>query len=569
MKRSNLFFRRLINVRAYVGVAGIAVIILYFVYLGILRLGIISPLGAEASFTVISRIINFTFILATTAVVLSITAYTLPNILPAKLLAPLDPKATAGLVARVVDLMFTLGITATIFGAVSYTLPKVLPPSFFEPVPKIEYALAIVKMIDPYEVSNLSKIMDKIELYPGFPYYSRESDHPTLWPVRVTKDRAKLFQKYESFLLEFPEEIALALSAGNDESKSSIEILGGGYSNNERAKIETIANLRTFFYTTLDANPVALSRYLGRNATIRFLEIEKARVEIRQHFPNRLALLRIHNKGKRDARNVTIEFDLFGELYDTTINADPEQVRKAEYDRAKRRFEIEQIQPGSHVEIRLWYRYYSVENRVFPDERDFILELTQGLVVNNVVISDGLVVLNENLMEDFSVYERLYLGDAAKKDDYSKELTEYFKKKNKALAEHMKKYDEEHPSFKDVSPEWLAASNRPDESVNAIWARFTSKAGKSYKAIHVFNHPSGPYILLTSTDKEREDFTRVQAQLAEAYQGTADGSISDRGDDIVDTINVPGGFTQKGVAEMVKTFFRDTFDDVVIEAIHY
>ena len=569
MMSNRLFFHRLINVRAYVGLAGIAVIILYFVYLGILRLGIISPLGAEASFNIVSRIINFTFILAITAVVLSIISYTLPKILPAKFLAPLDPKATATLVARVVDLMFTLGIIATIFGAVSYALPKVLPPSFFEPVPKIEYAVAIVKMIDPYDVSNLSKLMDNIELYPGFPYYSRESDHPTLWPMRVSEDRRKLFLKYESFLIEYPEEIALATSPGNGESKSSIEILGGGYDNSARAKIETIAKLRTSFYNTLGGDPIALSRYLGRKGTISFIQIEKSRAELRQHFPNRLALLRINNKGKRDARNVTIEFDLFGELYDTTINADPDQVRKAEYDRAKKRFVIEQILPGSQVEIRLWYRYYSVENRMFPDERDFILELTQGLVINNVVISDGLVALNEKLMEDFSAYESLYLGDAAKKDDYSKELTEYFKKKDKLMIEHMKKYDEEHPSFKDVSPEWLAASNRPDESVNAIWVRFTSKSGKSYKAIHVFNHPSGPYILLTSTDKEREDFARVQAALAEAYQGAPDGSISDRGDDICHTINVPGGFTQKGVAEMVNTFFRNTFDKVGIEAVHY
>lgn len=566
---NRLFHHRLINVRAYVGLGGIAVIILYFVYVGILRLGIISPLGAEASFNIVSRIINFTFILAITAVVLSIISYTLPKILPAKFLAPLDPKATANLVGRVVDLMFTLGVIGTIFGTVSYALPKVLPASLFEPVPKIEYAVGIVKMFDPYDVSGTSKIMDTIELYPGFPYYSRESDHRTLWPMRVSEDRGKLSQQYESFLKEYPEEISRVTSLGNGESESSIKVLGGGYDNGARAQIEIIAMLRMSFYNTLGGDLAALSRYLGPEATNSFIEIEKSRAELRRHFPNRLALLRINNTGKRDARKVTIEFDLFGELYDTSINADPNEVRKAEYDRAKKRFVIEQILPGSQVEIRLWYRYYSVENRMFPDERDFILELTQGLVINNVVISDGLVALNEKLMEDFSAYESLYLGDAAKKDDYSEELMEYFEKKEEATAEHLKRYEEEHPSFKDVSPEWLAASNRPDESVNAIWVRFTSKSGESYRAIHVFNHPGGPYILLSSKDKEQEDFSRVQAVLAEAYQGVPDGSISDRGDDICGAIRVPEGFTQKGVAEMVETFFRNTFDGVAIESVHY
>lgn len=133
----------------------------------------------------------------------------------------------------------------------------------------------------------------------------------------------------------------------------------------------------------------------------------------------------------------------------------------------------------------------------------------------------------------------------------------------------MKNYDEEHPSFKDVSSKWLAASSRPDENVNAIWVRFDSKAGKAYKAIHVFHHPKGPYILLSSTDKDRDDFLRVEAALSNAYQGTVEGQISDRGDDICDTVSVANGFTQKGVAEQVDTFFGSAFNRVVIEAVYY
>jgi hypothetical protein len=133
----------------------------------------------------------------------------------------------------------------------------------------------------------------------------------------------------------------------------------------------------------------------------------------------------------------------------------------------------------------------------------------------------------------------------------------------------MESSEKEHPSFKDVSSEWLAASNRSDESVNAIWVTFASKAGKAYKAIHVFHQPSGPYVLLCSTDKDREDFSRVEAALSQVYQGTAEGRISDRGNDICDIVSVASGFTQKGVAEQVDTFFRRTFDRVAIEAVHY
>jgi hypothetical protein len=130
-------------------------------------------------------------------------------------------------------------------------------------------------------------------------------------------------------------------------------------------------------------------------------------------------------------------------------------------------------------------------------------------------------------------------------------------------------YEKEHPSFRDVSSEWLATSKRPDESVNAIWVSFTSKAKKTYLAIHVFQHPSGPYILLCSSDKDREDFMHVEAMLSQAYRGTPEGKITDRGKDICDVIAVAGGFTQKRVAEQVESFFRGTFDRVAIQEAHY
>jgi hypothetical protein len=567
---SNRFsLRLLIRYRAWVGLAGVAVIFLYLVFHAILRLGVISPLGSEASLKVLFRIINFTFILAITAVTLSIIAYTLTNLFPERFLAPLDAGETASLITRIVHLGFIFVITATIFGAVSYTLPRVLPPSFFDPVPKLDYALAIAKMFDPFDVDPMAKILDRIEIYPGFPYYSRESDHPTLWPVRVSSDRNALFLEYEDFLARYPVQEALAAASQGKEAADKIEILGGQNSDSDLAKAETILNLRSLFYNSLSSDPHALARYLGTEGATDFLRIEKTRQKLRQDFPNRFAIARIKNVGKRDAQNVTIEFDLFGELYDVAINADPGQIRNTQYDRAKNRIVIEQILPGSQVEIRLWYRYYSVKNRTFPDKRDFILELTQGIVINNVAVSEGITALNKKLMDGFSADELLYIGAAAKKDDYSNELAEYFKEQGKRLEEHMKNYDEEHPSFKDVSSKWLAASSRPDENVNAIWVRFDSKAGKAYKAIHVFHHPKGPYILLSSTDKDRDDFLRVEAALSNAYQGTVEGQISDRGDDICDTVSVANGFTQKGVAEQVDTFFGSAFNRVVIEAVYY
>jgi len=516
---SRSFLSLLIKSRVYLGVVGLIVIVFYFIYLGILRLGIISPLGVEASFSILSKIINYTFFLAITSVVLSVLAY---------------------------------------------ILSKVLPPSFFEPVPKIEYALAIAKMFDPVEQDGMAKIMDQLEIYPGFPYYSRESDHPSLWPLRVAHDRQALFSQYKAFLDTYPISNTLAGLGDN-----TIQILGGNYISDERTQLELIAKLRALFNNQLGREPAALTEIIGAEAATAFITVEAQREQIRQQFPNRFAVLRIKNIGKRDAQNVTVEFDLFGALYDFAINDDPQQVHHAEYDRAKKRIMLDKVLPGYQVDVRFWYQYYSVDNRVFPDKSDFIIELTQGLIINNFVVSEGKAVANNKLIEDFSPYELLYVGSASKKDDYSSDLKQYFEKKSALSKEHFKQYDEEHPSFKDVSPEWLASSKRADESVNAVWISFTSKAGKSYKAIHVFRHPNGPYILLSSRSKDRDDFLNVEKEIEDAYQGIAENNINDRGDDICDVISVAHGFTQKGISEQIEVFFRNVFDNVIVEAVHF
>jgi hypothetical protein len=72
----------LFRCRAGLGIAGVAIMVLYFSYTWVLRSVAFSPLTPEASFGVLSAIIRYTFLLAITAVVLSVAAYALPQILP-------------------------------------------------------------------------------------------------------------------------------------------------------------------------------------------------------------------------------------------------------------------------------------------------------------------------------------------------------------------------------------------------------------------------------------------------------------------------------------------------------
>jgi hypothetical protein len=113
-----------------------------------------------------------------------------------------------------------------------------------------------------------------------------------------------------------------------------------------------------------------------------------------------------------------------------------------------------------------------------------------------------------------------------------------------------------------------APAGKTDTTVTSIWVRFVSKAGKAYKAVHVFQHPKGPYILLSSKDKDVDDFRSVEALLSGAYKGIPEETITDRLSDICIVIKVPSGFTQGSVVKNVDTFFKNTFSKVAIEAVY-
>jgi hypothetical protein len=117
---------------------------------------------------------------------------------------------------------------------------------------------------------------------------------------------------------------------------------------------------------------------------------------------------------------------------------------------------------------------------------------------------------------------------------------------------------------RNLTPEQLSASTRPDTEVDSVWITFQSAAGYSYRAKYVFDGPEGPYILLDSTDDQREDFERVSAQLAQSYGGTAKGD-----NDIGDVIQVSAGFTQKGIAAKLTEWFATTFKNSKIEVVYY
>jgi len=173
----------------------------------------------------------------------------------------------------------------------------------------------------------------------------------------------------------------------------------------------------------------------------------------------------------------------------------------------------------------------------------------------------------EDLLADLEGYERLYLGDARKKDSYEKELAVLFKENAKKSREHWKEYDKQHLTLKNLTVDKLGKVNVDDAQVYTIWLALRSPAKREYSAVHVFTHPNGPYVLLASKDRDKADMKLVGTKFAELYEGEAE-EISERSDDICMSVNVAHGFSQAKIAAVAADLSAAGYTELAIPQFH-
>jgi hypothetical protein len=148
------------------------------------------------------------------------------------------------------------------------------------------------------------------------------------------------------------------------------------------------------------------------------------------------------------------------------------------------------------------------------------------------------------------------------------DVEELLEERSARLKEFLARYDVDHPTLKDLTPGELRAVPIPDDDIYTIWMGFRSRAGRAYTAVHVFRHASGPYILLSSPDRDRADFEQTRQLLAEVVGGQPEEEITDRGDDICSVIKVPDGFSRTRIADTFVALGADAKEAKVI-VVHY
>jgi hypothetical protein len=303
-------------------------------------------------------------------------------------------KADANVIEVVVPSKFSKGTISVrrgprVSGAVSFTFPGVI------------YETAVVRLIQQSE-DPIQRLMAQFDPDPAFPYYSDISDKPTQWPPRVFKDQSDFHAKIRQALSG-----AAAQEVAGWESRTppKLTFLGGSPDDPQLKLFQSYARLRMLLtYNNGDYRRV--SAIVGPHAAQALRTLEDARRALATNLPNRAFILRVRNQSPEDAENFTVELKVGGYVYDVTVNEEGEKAHSLQWSPDRINIDLPRLRPGYTTDIKVWYAYLPLSERVFPDAADVEWEMTQGIVVHNLGVSNGLIRRSSRLLRDLHPYHR-------------------------------------------------------------------------------------------------------------------------------------------------------------------
>jgi len=122
-------------------------------------------------------------------------------------------------------------------------------------------------------------------------------------------------------------------------------------------------------------------------------------------------------------------------------------------------------------------------------------------------------------------------------------------------------------SYHNLTPRELLDARISGEHINCTWVKF--RAGTySYSAVHVCDHSDGPYILLSSPNRDKSHFRFIESIISLGVLGIPKSEITDRTRDICNVIRLLQRPVPKVVAQYVNQVYRPAFKDVEISDLY-
>ena len=366
---------------------------------------------------------------------------------------------------------------AFIRGSISVRRGARKSPLTYFSYPGVVYDTAVVELIPPSS-SAIGGILNVIEPFPGFPYYSSDSDHPSQWPPRVWRARDVFSNKIQT-LLNAPQ-TKNEIDQWVDSESLPVSVPGRGLDD----LMVRYTNLR---FLAAEQGMLALRTKVGPETEKAIIALEKERRALTELLPNRMLILRVRNRLNKDVKNFTAEFNVGGYVYDVTLNAEGEQARSLDWSPNRQTVDIPLLRPSYTAEIQIWFYRQPLNERIFADQRDVQWEQTEGVVIQNLGISGGLVRRSSKLLEGFQAYHRFNVDPVSSS-----------------------------PTF----------GRLPEPTAPAETLSIEENDQPQPPAVTLPTEP-GPFALLVATDQygkypQRDDAFVAQAALAQAYTEFSD-----------------------------------------------
>jgi hypothetical protein len=189
---------------------------------------------------------------------------------------------------------------------------------------------------------------------------------------------------------------------------AKLTFLGGSLDDPQLKLNQSYARLRMLL-TENHGDYGRVSAIVGPHAAQALRRLEDARRVLATNLPNRAFILRVRNRSPEDAENFTVELKVGGYVYDVTVNEEGEKAHSLQWSPDRINIDVPRLRPGYTNDVQVWYLYLPLSQRVFPDRADVEWEKTQGVVVDNLGISNGQIRRSSGLLTDLHPYHRYAL----------------------------------------------------------------------------------------------------------------------------------------------------------------
>jgi hypothetical protein len=134
--------------------------------------------------------------------------------------------------------------------------------------------------------------------------------------------------------------------------------------------------------------------------------LEAIRNDLVEHLPTRVLVIKVENRARSDAKNVTVDITSGGEIYDVVVN---DQLPDARIERSNNHFLIKwpTMQSEYVIEIKLWYKWQAVcfgsrmgsQSETFPG--------FEAVMINHIGIENGKVRRWPRLLADLGAWKSI------------------------------------------------------------------------------------------------------------------------------------------------------------------